>query len=209
MSHGPRSCLLAASLAAVAACGDGSTAALEPRGEAVVDAVPDALPRPPRRMDIDQLKASMEQVSGGIGWTVEESGETVDRFEQLSVTLGKPDYLASTHEDLTPGILFQKFLDDAAKSICRKLVEVDPGRSQGERALLVHAEVDDRPGSSTVELNLRAALLRWHGHTVPAGSPELEPWLALHEQAHAIAGGAEAWNLVCVSLYTHPDFYAF
>ena len=108
------------------ACGSEPKLDVHPSAAQQVDAVPEELGRPHRRMNVDQLKTAMEQVSGGIGWTEVVDGEAVDLFDQLSVTLGRPDYLASTHEELAPGLLFQKFLEDASRSICPTLAEPDP-----------------------------------------------------------------------------------
>jgi hypothetical protein len=168
--------------------------------------------RPPRRMNIDQVKASMEAVTGGIGWTEQIDGEEVDLFERLAGSLGKPDYLASTVEDLDPGLLFQKFLDDAAKSVCTRLIEAEATRSDADRVFLVHAELDDTLATApdAVRDNLAAAVLRFHGRHVDPGAPQLEPWLDLFDQATSITGDpADGWRLVCVGLFTHPDFYSY
>lgn len=203
----PRPTLLLAALVALGACGSPPEVTVAPAVE--VEAVPDTLSRERRRMNVDQVKASMEQVTGGIGWTEVQDGETVDLFERLSVTLGKPDYLASTNEDLVPGLLFQKFLDDAAKSVCTDLMEAEKTRGASERVFLVHADLDDKPGSTEVDSNLRAALVRFHGTDLPAGSEALEPWQELFSDAVVYADTEQAWRLVCVSLFTHPDFYSF
>jgi hypothetical protein len=190
-----------------AACGSEPKLDVHPSAAREVDAVPEALGRPHRRMNVDQLKAAMEQVSGGIGWTEVVDGEAVDLFDQLSVTLGRPDYLASTHEELAPGLLFQKFLEDAARSICPKLVAQDPMRSTAERALFVHGGPQDLQ-SDVVEANLSSALLRFHGRVVSPGEPALDPWVRLHGDAVSRSSPELAWTVVCVALFTHPDFYS-
>lgn len=198
---------LALLTAAGLGCGDASELTVVPSAAEAVDAIPEDLGRPTRRMNLDQLKATMEQVSGGIGWTEERDGQTVDLFEQLSVTLGRPDYLSTTHEDLVPGLLFQKFLGDAALSICPKLVAEDPDRDQSQRALFIHGEVDDLQ-PQVVEANLSAALLRFHGRSAAPGDPALQPWIQLHADAAARSTPERAWTAVCVALFTHPDFYS-
>ena len=165
-----------------------------------------------RRMNIDQLKASIQKVTGGISWTEEDGNGETDLFEALDGTLGKPDYLSATEEDLAPGLLFQKFLDDAATSACSKLVSVDPGRSGEQRTLLVEAELADTPLSNpeAVEANIRAALLRFHGKMLAAGDPTVEPWKELvygvYDDQHDMA---PAWEALCVALIVHPDFYRY
>lgn len=165
-----------------------------------------------RRMNIDQLRASIERVSGGIGWTEEQDGVAVELFEALDGTLGKPDYLSATEEDLAPGLLFQKFLDDAATQVCARLVEAEPTRAAWQRTLLVDVTLDDTPTSSpaAIEANLRGALLRFHGRSVPPGDPSLAPWTALlgavYSNHHDMA---PAWQAVCTALIVHPDFYRY
>ena len=89
------------------------------------DAEEIVMPRPRRRMNIDQLRTAFEQVSGGISWTERSGRNEVNLFETLSSTLGKPDFAQTTDEELEPTILFQKFLGDAARSVCFKMLDAD------------------------------------------------------------------------------------
>ncbi len=165
-----------------------------------------------RRMNIDQLRASIERVSGGISWTEEQDGVAVQLFDSLDGTLGKPDYLSATEEELSPGLLFQKFLDDAAASVCAQLVAAEPGRAAWERTLLIDVTLADTPDSNpaAIEANLRGALLRFHGREVPAGDPSLQPWKELIAAVYANHGDmAPAWQAVCTTLIVHPDFYRY
>jgi hypothetical protein len=163
-----------------------------------------------RRMDIDQLDASLLALTG-LSWTEVVDDETVSLFEKLSGSLGKPDFKASTEEDLSPGLLFQKFLGDAAIAVCGQLVEKErtPG---GERHLLVSSTLADTPddGADRLDADLRRALLVFHGRNVEAGSTELRRWRWLFDGTYADTGStAAAWNVVCVALITHPAFYAY
>ncbi len=176
-----------------------------------------------RRMDIDQLKASIEAVTGGIGWTEEQDDGSgtlvdVDLFRALSLTLGKPDYLDVTEEDRVPGLLFQKFLDDAAKSACTKLILREQGQAASSRVFVTGTEFDASLAADPagMALTMRAALLRFHGRApadpglAAADDPRLSPWLALQDQVARITGSqAEGWEMVCVALITHPDFYSY
>ena len=178
-----------------------------------VDAEPEARldGRSVRRMDIDQLAASVERATGGIRWTEQRDGKTVDLFEELAPTLGKPDYLQSTDEDLTPSLLFQKFLDDAAISVCGELMEREAA-SPASPVFLVSVQPTDTFDSApdAVEENLRAALLRFHGRKLKAGDPQLEPWTWLFRSATEASGDPlTGWNTVCIGLLTHPDFYSY
>lgn len=157
-----------------------------------VDAAPLAYGRDRKRMNIDQVAASIERLTGQSWRELDSSGEQVLLFDQLSGSLGKPDYLAATEEDLSPGLLFQKFLDDAARSTC-----MAASRVAGAPALVVEEDEEE---------NLSALLLRFHGHDIPAGDARLEPWMALYEVSTTPETG---WALVCVGLITHPDFYTY
>ena len=56
------------------------------------DAEEIVMPRPRRRMNIDQLRTAFEQVSGGISWTERSGRNEVNLFETLSST---PEELTS------------------------------------------------------------------------------------------------------------------
>lgn len=161
-----------------------------------------------RRMDVDQLDASVRAVTGGIGWDVNGKNQ----LASLSATLGKPDYLQNTYEDLSPSLLFQKFLEDAAASVCDQLVARErAGGPDNVFLVLVDASDSSLADRAGIEANLSAALLRFHGRDVPPGDPRLEPWMFLFEGAELAGGGDPilAWETVCVALLTHPDFYTY
>lgn len=171
----------------------------------------DAGTRSWKRMDIDQVQASILRVTGGIGWTERIDGRTVSLFDHLAGTLGKPEYLARTDEDLVPGLLFQKFLDDAAKSTCARLVDAEKTRSPSERVLIVPAGLDqtfvDDPATRAA---LQRALRNFHGRELATDDPELDLWYAMMRQARDATGQDEsAWRALCVALMTHPDFYSY
>ena len=160
-----------------------------------VDPTPLAYGRGRKRMNIDQVAASIERVTGQSWQELDESGAQVQLFEDLSGSLGKPDYLAATEEDLAPGLLFQKFLDDAARSTCIAAAESERP-SQGSYLMLEEEPQD----------NVRSLILRFHGHEWPANDERVDPWLDLYSVAETPERG---WALVCVGLITHPDFYTY
>jgi hypothetical protein len=173
-------------------------------GEVEAPALADA-GRPMRRMDIDQLNASLRAVTGGIGWEV----NGVDQLEDLASTLGRPDYDQSTAEDLSPSLLFQKFLDDAANAACQELVDREATGSP-DNVFLVHVTPQDTSLSNpdAVTANLQGALLRFHGHALDAADPQLEAWRWLFDTTVEVTGGdtLAGWRAVCIGLVTHPDF---
>lgn len=163
-----------------------------------------------RRMDVDQLSASLRRVTGGISW---DDGDGDDLLVELAGTLGKPDYVDSTMEDLTVSLLFQKFLGDAARSVCEQLAEREQdAASEAAPILLVHVSAQDTAESSPagVDQNLQLLLLRFHGQDIPDDSPRLDPWRWLFISSEHVTGDpVVAWRAVCVGLITHPDFYSY
>ena len=76
--------------------------------------------RASRRMNVDQLSESMKVVTNSAGW-VDSRGD--DQFVELADTLGKADYLERVSEDLTPSLLFSKFMDEAAHDTCDMVID--------------------------------------------------------------------------------------
>jgi hypothetical protein len=189
---------------------------IEPIGEGALlpgDPAPDEGIRARRRMDIDQLNASIRAATGGQGWTEGTGDDEVDLFVELGPTLGVPDYLDRTNEDLTASLLFEKFLGDAARSVCAKVVGKELALPLEPRVLMVYVDVeqtwDDAPAE--VETNLRYLLLRYHGTSLDDDDvARLEPWTWLFRSTvHASGSPAKGWEAVCVALITHPDFYTY
>ena len=85
-----------------------------------------------RRLDLDQLQVALRDATG-FTWMQERDGIEINRFDELAETLGKPDFDGITYEELAPTTTFQRFLDEASLSICRKLLEEEQKRSQGSR----------------------------------------------------------------------------
>lgn len=173
-----------------------------------------------RRMDIDQLDASIRAATGGIGWEDWRGSPPTLRaryFDTYADTLGVPDYVNGTSEDLTTSLLFVKFLDDAARSVCRRAVnrEAGAGAPQDGEAIGLFAPVDvlePAPEALDVRTTLSRLLLRFHGRSLAPSAPELEPWVELYATLAAAAPAEEApraWEAVCVTLITHPDFYTY
>lgn len=176
----------------------------------------DLLPPPPedasrarRRMDIDQLEATLVQTTGQ-NWT-DNNGNS--QFTELSRTLGKPDYIDLTSEDLEPAALFQKFLDDAARDACFKAAAAEADTvTLDPPVLMVYAKKTDTlaTASQKIEKNLAYLLLRFHGKHVTSESPEMDSWRWLYQSAELVSGDpALAWRTVCVGLVTHPNFYTY
>ena len=168
---------------------------------------PEAGVRNRQRMNLDQLDQALLDTTG-FRWTEENSDTPM--LEVLADTLGKPDYIQSTLEDLTPSLLFHKFLDDAARSVCTKLIAAEVERSPEERIFLraVDPAAPTADEGATSEA-LAHALLRFHGRHLQVDAPELDLWRWLLTNTPASEENALLpWTNVCVALITHPDFYA-
>jgi hypothetical protein len=168
--------------------------------------------RPHKRMDLDQLEAAFLGVTDGIGWTLDGNPNGKNLFVEFASTLGKPNYTTQTREDLLPGVLFQKFLGDASRQICERVLEQDLGLAPSERILLGILPLDATMESDPVgvEANLSRLLMRFHSREVLAGSTQMNPWRWLFESATHVSGSPPiAWKTVCVGLFTHPDFYSY
>ncbi|MCK6574833.1 hypothetical protein L6V77_27495 [Myxococcota bacterium] len=171
---------------------------------------PDAPPtRPRRRMDIDQLDRAIRRVTGGIGWTEVRNGVEVNLFTELSATLGKADFVQITVDNLETSAIFQKFLGDAARSVCERRLQADlAAPADQERLLLPVAPGDLDPAG--IDAHLVALRRTYHGVGMSPESPEMESWRWLYQSVLHVSGEpARGWNAVCVALLTHPDFYLY
>lgn len=165
--------------------------------------------RPRKRMDMDQLEAELKRVSNGLTWT---DIKGTNQFVALSSTLGKPDFIQTTVEEMGPTVLFEKFLGDAARSVCSRLVEADKKASPEARVLMVEASPTDTLDSNPegVDANLRRLLLRFHGRAYEPHASQLNQWSWLFETvSHSTKDPALGWRAVCVALISHPDFYSY
>ncbi len=186
----------------------GRDAALFPEAEALPDPF-----RSRRRMDLDQLDRAIRDVSGGIGRTEVRGSIEVNLFDELAATLGRPDFIEIIDEDLTPSAMFQKFLDDAARHVCRRLMVRESATSDpAGRVFFTHVQPQLPPSSdaAATKNNVRTLLLRFHGRRLDLGAPELEPWMWLLKSAeHVGATPIETWEALCVALMTHPGFFTY
>jgi hypothetical protein len=161
-----------------------------------------------RRLDLDQINASLRAATG-YGWVDDEGN---DHLVRLASTLGRADYRTNTAEDRSPSLVFQKFLPDAAHSVCGKVVSQDASRPAAERIFFLEAQASDTVASApeAVEANIKQLLMRFHSRDVELGSDTLDAWMWMHESASFVSPNPQlAWNAVCVGLITHPDFYSY
>jgi hypothetical protein len=168
-------------------------------------------------MTIDTLRRSIPTITNGINWEEDfGDGNQTDVLEALSATLGAPDYLLVTEENLEPSLIIAKFMQDASNRICPRWVERDRGEAAGMRSLVAHAGDWNSRAEADVKVALRALRLRFFGHRMPAdGSQDaaLADLIDLFNTASATSTpGREAqdgWLAVCIALMTDPEMVLY
>ena len=128
------------------------------------------------------------------------------------ISLGQPDYLTLTTGIPALALLFPFWETHLERSV-RELVDVDWGRPAGE-AVCSSMQLPDHTWAEKSGLdleNLVALLERYHSHSLPADSPQLENWKWLYQSTWNLVGGGteRAWEVVCVGLLQRPDFYSY
>ena len=161
-----------------------------------------------RRMNLDQLQAQVAHATGGRQWIENNKNQ----FEELAATLGRPDYVSTLFEDVSAGPVFQKFLGDAARSICTKMANEEAELAADERILLKHVANDDTVESNpeAIDTNLAQLMLRFHGLSVPTDAPVLSKYRWLFQSvSHSTGEPLQGWRVVCIALMSHPRFYSY
>lgn len=163
---------------------------------------PESTGKQTRRMSVDQLRRSIPALFAGLTWTVPARPQPAPGFDVLASTLGEPDYIQNTANNLDPSPLFAKFMDDMAASVCRQAIERD---TAGGRDPLVVQHPDSR------QANLRFLRLKLHGIYVAPDSMEgLEDLQTLYsETLEATEDASQAWWGVCIAMLTAPEMMAY
>lgn len=201
-------CLLIAPLVLVLACGEEAAPVEPPRArppvtEVVVPDLPvdhpsmgdlSILSRGPRRLSVDQLERSIEQI-GNLG------PGTVQIPENLALTLGRPDYVKVTEESLSPSPLFMKFMMDLGGIVCAQLRDAEPLRAVDQRVFLRY---------TTKEENLANLLVRFTGIDGEDATPYVARLSRVYE-AGVTGGGTElaGYEAACIALFTSPEFLLY
>ena len=152
-----------------------------------------------KRMTIKQVRDSMESITGGVRWG---EGELSD-WDTYASTLGVADYQTRTSADLTPSVLFQKFLDDAAVQTCAQWL-ANPSSS--------FHHIDDPASTERSQVRANVSGARWRIQGRPIDEDDLivdayvDLWADVYRSTESTE---EAWNTVCVALFTHPDFFMY
>jgi hypothetical protein len=209
--------------------GGGTPVSLDPGGNAPpIDHPPlPADKRPvdsslPQRLSVEQLRGTYPVVLGndvngvGITWMI----GTNAALDTMSSTLGEADYATTTADDLTPSPLYAKFMNDAARDVCQRVLDADAAREEMSDRVLLH-EVDPSdvgtPSTTAIDANIRYLKLRFQGIKVAASDdtmvlPVRKAFLAgvAASTSHTPATQAESgWRVVCVALLTAPEFHIY
>jgi hypothetical protein len=155
-----------------------------------------------KRMDVEQLDAAFQRVLG-TAWMEQNQNQ----LTLLAASLGKPDFVRRTDEDLTMSPLFSKFLADAAQKVCADALPADAARAQTQRLFYVGVEPGQRLDDAGLDAWLTALLLRFHGSRATPAS--LSVWRDVVRGVAASSGAAVAEQALCVTLVTHPDFTTY
>ena len=169
-------------------------------GDGSLDPPEEQTSRAIRRMSIPQVRASMERVTGGITWT---SGST-DLWEKYGSTLGVPDFQERTVEDRSPGVMFNKFLDDAAAAACDEWITGELSSGFFTEASLEETDAE------AIGRNIAALRRRIQGRAFAPDSEDVAAYQGLFDRVITrTEDPIQAWTTVCVALFTHPSFYAY
>jgi len=174
------------------------------------------LERSAGRMQIAQLRRSIEVVTGGLTWEEDFGNGPVRMLDALGPTMGEPDYLLVTEENLEPSLIVAKFMQDASQRICTKWVAAETGKPAAERTLVRHGGAFDSREADLIKTALRTLQLRFFARFVSegaAGEAALAPLYELFETAASTSvPGREVrdgWLAVCIALMSDPEFVVY
>ena len=192
---------------------------------ATADPTPDAAPpvvvqstlsRAPGRMTVDQLRRSIEIITGGLVWEEDFGDGPTDMLEVLAPTIGAPDYLLVTEENLEPSLIIAKFLHDASHRLCVRWVENESAAPPERRTLVRHAAAFESREEADIKAGLRALQLRFFARYLPEDGAEDGPISALYglflNASSTSAPGREAkdgWLAVCIAHMTDPELLLY
>jgi hypothetical protein len=168
------------------------------------------------RMRIEQIKRSIEVVTGGLTWEEDFGNGPTRMLDALGPTMGEPDYLLVTEENMEPSLIVAKFMQDASHRICTKWVAAEVERPAAERTLVRHGGAFDSRAAADVKTALRTLNLRFFAHYLPEDGTkdaEMAPLVELFDTAaNTSVPGREArdgWLAVCIALMTDPEMVVY
>lgn len=192
--------------------------------------------RPPRRLSVDQLRASLLAVTGytwvGSRTIPDPSAASgtrnvpnADMLEALAATLGRADFLTTTSHAIDPAVTFSKLASDAARVACRQSVADDVRQADASRRRLLR-EVEPTAtladGEPAVRSNISYMARRFWGRSLAANSGEVTGLVSVFRTASTTAEErdgsrvtrpagtpADGWRAVCIAMATDPQFLTY
>lgn len=149
--------------------------------------------RGPRRMSVDQLERSLDQLA-------DLPAGTVKLPPDLAVTLGRPDYKRLTEEQLQPSPLFMKFMLDLSAIYCSNVAQFEPTRPAADKFFTRFTTVDE---------NLRFLVLRFTGLEGDDATPYVTRLQAVYTAGSQAALSLAGYQAVCSALFTSPEFLLY
>ena len=152
-----------------------------------------------KRMTVAQARDSMEQIAGGVPWGDEDDSD----WDAYAETLGVADYQTRVESDLSPSVMFQKFLDDAAGATCAGWIAAEGSQFH---------TIDDPASTDRADIRANITGLRWkiQGKSRDAADPIIDDYETLFVKVHQRTDSTDtAWTTVCVAMFTHPDFFMY
>ena len=168
-----------------------------------------------KRLSVDMIQDSLPIVGGSAAsWRVNYLNKEYDGFTVLGPTLGRPDYVSLTVENLEPTALYVKFMGDMAVHVCDKIIASDKKEPTISARVLMRFIESDDPAAG-VNANLRYLKLRFLAERVQDDDTEGIADLravydaALNDPNNKDDAVFKAWNAVCVALFTSPSFHLY
>jgi len=165
--------------------------------------------RGPRRMSVDQLERSFDQIA-------ELPPGTVKLPPDLALTLGRPDYKRLTEEQLQPTPLFMKFMLDLSAYLCPLLANAEATRPTDATPPQTSCMNPTSPMCQkfftrfpTVDENIRYLVLRFTGIEGADADPYVTRLKAAYETGSQSSATLSGYQAVCASLFTSPEFLLY
>ena len=162
--------------------------------------------RAPRRITVDQLKASI----------LTTTGRQWSQIDRVAASLGRADYALANIESIEANLVFTKFLEDGAREVCLAVAADDLTKpSAADRVLSreVPATVTDvsKVDDATARANLQYLSKRFWGEAL--SGDELDGYVATFKtiaaRAKAVNQSRQAWGAMCIALMTDSRFFTY
>jgi hypothetical protein len=176
-----------------------------------IDKIPDPevqanVGRAPRRLTVDQLRASILTTTG-------RSWADLDKQVALQSSLGKADFALVTLEATETDLLFAKFLEEGARTVCLETAKADVALPAAQRVLSAYVPAANdftlvTPSQIEESLN-KMALQFWGSSLSSAEKPE---WISTVKRIAPLVPKdkpEQMWGMMCVAFMTDARFILY